>query len=322
MADFDAPSFSLGLDCDLLDLERQIGSANQDRDPYSWNQSSIAAATVKDDDFETLIVDDSEPEYPDPHPKRLRRLLTISTNTKVELHSRAVVDVLSSQEDRRTDERICTQQPAVCTSSKLPPDSQNRKQIVSNGHELNISSLRGFQLIDSDTDEPSVNDAKDMQCNAHRYFFHDDSRIQELVRYRLPNFSPLGNRDIDHQPCTTSKIDYMGQFSHGESSDRKIKDKKSSSSRQNSKRSKIEEVSQGWVNPRLGVDKGVTKGTTKRKARAVRQTAGHWLTGRDGKKVYVSKKGEELSGRVAYRQYREESGAGFKKAKKRKSATK
>ncbi|KAI3768971.1 hypothetical protein L6452_00067 [Arctium lappa] len=297
MADFEPPSFSLGLDCD--DSDRQISSVTQDPDPSSSNQLSIPAATLKDDDFETLIVSDSEPDYPDPHPNRLRHLFTVSANTKLELHSSSVVD------DKNVD--------TFSSRNNMRTDEQNRKQIVSNGHEsvltscnnlvlpkLNISPLGKFQLIDSDTDDPSVIDAKNWQCNAHCYYFHDDSRIQELVRKRLPNFSPLGNRDLNHHHLCTSTIDYMGQFSHGERSDRNIRDKKSSSSRKISKRSKIEEGShsQGWVNPKLGFDKGLTKGATKRKVRVGRRTAGHWLTDPVGKKVYVSKMGEELSGKL------------------------
>ncbi|MCI15437.1 hypothetical protein A2U01_0036575 [Trifolium medium] len=38
--------------------------------------------------------------------------------------------------------------------------------------------------------------------------------------------------------------------------------------------------------------------------------------------VYVSKNGQELTGRNAYRHYRKESGSGFKKSKKKTSAKK
>ncbi|KVI10343.1 hypothetical protein Ccrd_011276 [Cynara cardunculus var. scolymus] len=330
MEDFEPPSFSLGLDSSFL--------------------LSTAAATLQHDHFQTLVllVDDSEPQFPDPHPKRLRRLLTASPYTKPALHSREVVDdedvhVFSSPEDWPTDEQICTQHPAVCTTSKLSPDIQNRNQIdcetddpsVSDGAHNNINGSKSYpnrrqsgsgllqhvglmkqrkviESIDVSTTEHPWEDFRSMKHDtnavdlddslppAHRYFFHFDSRIQELVRNRLPNFSPLGNRDLDHHP-STSTIDYMGQFSFGESSDRKIKDKKSSSSRKTSKRSRIEDGSQGWVNPKLGVCKGQSKGAAKRKAHAVRQAAGHWLTYPDGKK---------------------ESGAGAKKAKKREAATK
>lgn len=51
------------------------------------------------------------------------------------------------------------------------------------------------------------------------------------------------------------------------------------------KRSKTDEMSEGWVNPKLGVDKVTTKGATKRKVHGAQQTPGRWLTGSDGKKV-------------------------------------
>lgn len=45
---------------------------------------------------------------------------------------------------------------------------------------------------------------------AHHYFFHEDPRIQKLVRDRLPNFLPLfkGNSQIGSQQ-NASGIDYM-----------------------------------------------------------------------------------------------------------------
>ena len=43
---------------------------------------------------------------------------------------------------------------------------------------------------------------------AHCYFFHQDSRIQNLVRSRLCNFSPLGVNGANQQQ-NVSHIDYM-----------------------------------------------------------------------------------------------------------------
>nr|XP_043621438.1 uncharacterized protein LOC122593142 isoform X2 [Erigeron canadensis] len=164
----------------------------------------------------------------------------------------------------------------------------------------------------------SVN-VDDSYLPAHRYYFHDDLRIQELVRSRLPNFSPLGNplnRDLD-QPGA-SNIDYRRQFSYGESTKQSAtntNDKQSSSGRKSSRKLKAEETSQGWVNPKLCVNKATTKRGAKRKGHAARQTPGRWLTGSDGKKVYVGRTGQELSGRVAYMRYKQESGGEFKKGR-------
>lgn len=45
---------------------------------------------------------------------------------------------------------------------------------------------------------------------SHGYFFHDDPRIQKLVRSRLPNFSPLGIvASIENQQPCAPVINYM-----------------------------------------------------------------------------------------------------------------
>lgn len=45
---------------------------------------------------------------------------------------------------------------------------------------------------------------------AHSYFFHDDIRIRNLVRERLPNFFPLMTANIKgSDQCNASVIDYM-----------------------------------------------------------------------------------------------------------------
>ncbi|XP_076917025.1 uncharacterized protein LOC143576935 [Bidens hawaiensis] len=302
MTDFEASSFSLGLDCDLSDSEPQRPALLSD----------------DDDAFETLIVDDSEPEYPDSHPnlKRLHRRLIAATSSQAELHSTAVIDddeedinMFSSQEDMRTGK------DQHCTHSNFSP---NRLEAFTNQH-VKIKQI--------------VSNALEDLPSSYRYFFHDDPRIQELVRSRLSNYSPLVNMlNADRDQRDTSQIDYMYAqldlfFNYWVTafvtrvSWLTTIDKKSSTSRKNSRKLETEEMLQGWVNPKACVDKATTKGAVKRKGHKARQTSGHWLTGPEGKKVYVGKSGRELTGRVAYMQYKKESGLGFKKVK-RKSGTK
>ncbi|KAK1440066.1 hypothetical protein QVD17_05891 [Tagetes erecta] len=273
MADFEPPSFSLGLDCETFNDE--------------------------DNELETLVVDDSEPEDPDPYPKRLR-----CGFTKAELNS--------------TDKHH-----VVCTGSNYPPNIPvNKKQHISNGGEAVSTSCDNGSDLNYNLGKYDIpRRVWEHLPKAYCYFFHDDPRIQELVRSRLPNFSFLGNMlNTDLEQPSTSKIDYMGQFRFGESSRQAARtniNKKNSSGRKSSRKSETDEMSQGWVNPKLGVDKVKTKGAVKRKVRTGRQTAGHWLTGSDGKKVYVGKSGQELTGRGAYIQYKKESGLGFKKVKRK-----
>ncbi|MED6173576.1 hypothetical protein PIB30_060849 [Stylosanthes scabra] len=195
---------------------------------------------------------------------------------------------------------------------------------------------------------------------AHRYFFHADPRIQQLVRSRLSNFSPLGINRVNQQ-ANASNIDYMGQFGNGETSAQKGPAKNSTRGKENLG------ASEGWVDPRArGVSqfsngessrKKATKRNTsrkkqtnkssssnvsytttnwvepksctnipkdagKRRVQATGQSAGHWFTSSEGRKVYVNKNGQELTGQAAYRQYRRESGGGFRKSKKKTSAKK
>ncbi|KAI8006678.1 hypothetical protein LOK49_LG07G03368 [Camellia lanceoleosa] len=57
---------------------------------------------------------------------------------------------------------------------------------------------------------------------------------------------------------------------------------------------------------------GVPKDAGKGQVHTTGRSSGHWCMGPDGKRVYVSENGQELMGKIAYRHYRKESGAGFR----------
>ncbi|KAK4439800.1 hypothetical protein Salat_0314900 [Sesamum alatum] len=163
---------------------------------------------------------------------------------------------------------------------------------------------------------------------AHSYFFHKDSRIQKLVRDRLPYFFPLGaGSNQEYKQQNVSVIDYMGQFGLDQNSRQTGKsqnvEKSSSRSKKNVKRSQVDNVSQdseNWVNPKNCV--GRAKNAGNRRVQAVSKSAGHWYTGSDGQRVYVDKNGKEFTGRIAYVHYKKESGMGFKNSKKKNAAKK
>ncbi|KAF2285779.1 hypothetical protein GH714_007756 [Hevea brasiliensis] len=156
---------------------------------------------------------------------------------------------------------------------------------------------------------------------AHHYFFHDDPRIQTLVRCRLPNFSPLGIVNRGNQQHSESVINYISQF-HGEASKQggtrgSNNGKGSTRGRNKLKKSNAKEVmhaSEGWVDPKIS--SAIPKDAGKRRVHANGQAAGRWFTSPEGRKVYVSRSGQELTGQIAYRHYRKESG-GFRKSKKK-----
>ncbi|KAI3804761.1 hypothetical protein L1987_26558 [Smallanthus sonchifolius] len=185
----------------------------------------------------------------------------------------------------------------------------------------------------------SVIDLGDPRPPAHQYFFHSDPRVQDLVRTRLPNFFPINAENKNSEQPSTSNIDYMGQFNCGENSKQAARTNKAeTSSRKNSQKSTTQETSQGFTNPKLNTEKRVPKDAGKRRVQADGQSAGagkrrvqadgqsadagHWFTNQDGKRVYVSKNGQELTGRPAYILYKKESGAGFKNKKAKKTSTK
>ncbi|GJY84733.1 hypothetical protein Tco_0498759 [Tanacetum coccineum] len=164
----------------------------------------------------------------------------------------------------------------------------------------------------------SVVDLGDPSPPAHQYFFHNDLRVQELVRTRLCNFFPLNAENRGSEQPSTSNIDYMGQFSSGD----KTNKAETSSTRKNSRKSKTQETSQGFMNPKVNNVKGITKDAGKRRIQADGQVTGHWFTNGDGKKVYVAKNGQEMTGKAAYIHYKKESGGGFKNKKTKKTSTK
>nr|KAJ0186324.1 hypothetical protein LSAT_V11C900493670 [Lactuca sativa] len=117
MADFGAPSFSLGFDFDFS--EPQLTTANESKNPTAPNRFSVAATGLVDDgdnDFETVTVVDSDTDNQNSPPKlkRLRRgrpvedtVSSASVKSKADLFSAVVVDDddiedFSSPEDNHT----------------------------------------------------------------------------------------------------------------------------------------------------------------------------------------------------------------------------
>ncbi|XP_022139757.1 uncharacterized protein LOC111010590 isoform X2 [Momordica charantia] len=507
MAYCDAPSFSLGLDLDF-DSEPQIPIPDcTARKPASDCSVGASASSKEDDCGEVgtgVVGCTAEIENEPPRKfKRLKRGPSGGSSLAMKnesLPSLSVVDEdieeFSSQEDFPRDHHPSSLLQCVCSTSKVPlhgiltaPSSSQlkakkiketvdaptsaglEKQNKSMFSNLTISPLRKFQLLDSDSDDPSSCDNKSrkshkaassldkqksifchsatahykkmrltacvtqkedlwkdfcqtksshlptpafdevceeffqlkkdnkaatelgssarincmdnqtnnsscpnelmdkLSCPAHYYFFHDDPRIQKLVRNRLPNFFPLG---VDGSRA--SVIDYMRQFNNGEASTcrpSQVNVEKSSkrstdvskgskniasksrvnkkvlsplSSKKAPKRvstqknnignssrnvkgkqgaSNCEELlkdSGSWIDPKSSFS--LPRDAGKRRVQAGGQSStGHWYTSPEGKKVYITKSGEELTGRAAYRFYKKDTG-GFRKSKKKVASKK
>ncbi|XP_021758915.1 uncharacterized protein LOC110723833 [Chenopodium quinoa] len=193
----------------------------------------------------------------------------------------------------------------------------------------------GSHKLCSSEQEISMNNANNIFQNqnsgsavppSHHYFYHNDLRIQRLVRSRLPYFIPLTATDAGSKSHNVSSIDYMSQFGQDggkrQTSRQVTLEKSSKRGRKKSKNSGIEGTSLGsgdWINPKQTAS--TPKDAGRRRVHADGQSAGRWLVAENGRKVYINKNGQELTGQIAYRQYRKESGRSFKKTKK-KGATK
>ncbi|KAL9265677.1 hypothetical protein AKJ16_DCAP24319, partial [Drosera capensis] len=157
---------------------------------------------------------------------------------------------------------------------------------------------------------------------AHRYFFHEEARIRELVRSCLPHFFPLAAvNNAGFQQQDESTIDYKSQFSHGkgpkQQGNAKVTPKNTGKACKGSKKSNVEDISNpsgNWVDPR---HQSAPSDAGRRRIQANAQNSGHWITGENGKKVYVSKNGKQLSGKIAYIQYRKDTGAGCRGSRKK-----
>ncbi|KAH7675607.1 hypothetical protein IHE45_08G146600 [Dioscorea alata] len=173
-------------------------------------------------------------------------------------------------------------------------------------------------------------DQSHAQPPAYHYFFHADVSIQKLVRERLPHFVPLcAGDDRGNQQFGAENLDYMGQFGQKSGLSQTCANHEgpseagSKAKRRKPNNSRVEEASPAagdWVNPRNNA--ALPRDAGKRRVRAEGQQCGHWFTGQDGKKVYVTKTGQELTGQIAYRHYRRESGAASKRAKGKTSVKK
>ncbi|KAG9454050.1 hypothetical protein H6P81_006954 [Aristolochia fimbriata] len=455
MTEFDGPSFSLGID---LGFDSQPNDARADEDVPQWAPNS--SDDDEDVNLENLVTDQGD-EDPRPALKRVKRGPSaplpgvVSTESVQQSNVDDEIEVFSSEEDDIRGEPECKQIRSACSSSKATLRGQGvltttskssfHKNIPSSNTssttnldstgikgifpKLTISPLRRFQLLDSDSDDPSMDNTEAGECRltqsttknrssraasqnvnarsdlaqngknsfatpaldefceeyfasmkgkgkdlaekidagavgsgslvsehcmakggfqsyevldkgnchqglsnaapAYRFFNHGDPRVRELVRNRLPNFSPVGfvGHRENHYP-DASVIDYASQFGKTDTPVGILKsgnggnEASSGRKKQNARKTNVKEGSPGsvgWVNPKSCVS--VPKDAGKRRVHASESSHGHWYTGSGGMKVYVSKNGQELTGRAAYASYRKEKG-GFKKSRKKPSPKK
>ena len=109
--------------------------------------------------------------------------------------------------------------PNMSVSIPTPVLDEVCDEYFSSVKDKNVTVKLGFDgCMSNKRSYPNKNRTKTVQHQldladslppAHRYFFHNDPRIQKLVRSRLPHFSPLGVVSNTNMQHGASVIDYM-----------------------------------------------------------------------------------------------------------------
>ncbi|CAN0901033.1 hypothetical protein LINGRAHAP2_LOCUS21178, partial [Linum grandiflorum] len=242
---------------------------------------------------------------------------------------------------RRKPEKVASQSTRQCSAAT--EQSGRIEDLWKNFRPVQTPALDAFcnEYFQSVKDKDSVNRRADdtyanhhhqvesEQCSkvndhfppARHYFFHDDARIRVLVRNRLPHFFPAGvTKARGNEQPSEHLVDYRSQFG-GASNANNMEKGSSSRARKRPRKSNAKaESSQPWVDPRTTAR--APKDAGRRRVQASGQAAaasGHWFTSPEGRKVYVAKSGQELTGQTAYRQFKRDSG-GYRKSKKKSTS--
>lgn len=167
---------------------------------------------------------DSDSDSDDNESREAQKTGPCSTEQQSNPHSSAILseqkikvsDSMNQNEDLWKDfcpkKSVCIPTPAldeVCEEYFQSLKDKNLNWKMRSNVSTSFKEACQENTCSSQNDEQVWN-SEDPLPLAHRYFFHDDSRIQKLVRNRLPNFSPLGViKNRGHQEPNASVIDYM-----------------------------------------------------------------------------------------------------------------
>ncbi|GLJ31280.1 hypothetical protein SUGI_0627500 [Cryptomeria japonica] len=163
---------------------------------------------------------------------------------------------------------------------------------------------------------------------SYQYFDNEDVRIQRLLRQRLRHFLPISAiLQSEGQGAEQIEIDYLGQFggsrdakgSTGVSLQGQVQNstKKKSASRRLTKRKRPthhDNVNNNWTTTRNRIcEPAAPRDAGKRRVSA----SGRWYTGQSGRKIYITKDGQEMTGKNAYLTYSKDTTKNPRKSKKR-----
>ncbi|KAH9610517.1 hypothetical protein KSS87_000989, partial [Heliosperma pusillum] len=211
--------------------------------------------------------------------------------------------------DFRIDNNVSVPTPVFDELLEEYCNGGKQNKAVSGSHEFGSNGMASSMNNAGEFMETETLETDGFPC--HRYFSHNDNRIQRLVRNRLPYFCPLGvSSDLGNRPYNGPSIDYRSQFGNEDGANQTAGrnpniGKSSKRATKKNKKARTEEGSQAagsWIDPNHTSSTPTDAG--RRRVRADGQSPGKWITGDNGKKVYVTKTGKELHGQLAYRHYK------------------
>eukprot|EP00249_Psilotum_nudum_P012755 c23962_g1_i1 orf=407-1849(-) len=159
-----------------------------------------------------------------------------------------------------------------------------------------------------------------------------DPKVNSLLRYRLPHFTPVNALMREGESTERVFIDYVNQFGVGGESastfsysqDFRRQHGYSSCKKVGARGQKLKEGSTkngGWI--QSGSRCPTVRLVPGNMYKASRGGGnGHWLTEKSGKRIYITEDGRELRGSTAYKQHLKDSGKYLKRRKKRRSTKK
>ncbi|KAK1581527.1 hypothetical protein Q3G72_006799 [Acer saccharum] len=334
MADFEPPSFSLGLDLDSQSdprLPTTAPAAAPSPSPQILQDSSANDALRSgEEDLDSLHeLERTEVEDSDVEPRTDLSAQASQTGTRTQTHNPITVLVVIGEEEEATiradllwqwfqlldsDSDSDSDHPSISEdvskgAHRIDPPSKESKSVAS-GEKRKVSLITPQKddlwkdfcpMMGSHIPTPAL----DAVCE--EYFQSAKEKNAGVVP------------DRGNQQPSASDIDYMSQFSNGGASNQKGTQKVNNN--RSTTRGRNSRASGGWVDPKSSAT--IAKDAGKRQVHASGgQSAGHWYTSPEGRKVYFSKNGQELTGQIACRQYRKENGAGFRKSKKKTNSRK
>lgn len=240
---------------------------------------------------------------------------------------------------------------AIPKNIPWPSINRGNDDVFSLPHALNEDRAFNDCAIPTNTSEANANPFGGNSCLSVDPILSNDSKVANLLRIRFPHFTSISALKQGYFIGSEQVyIDYGNQFSGGKTMScqsgprvfkqhaRQAAPKSSPKWRQAApKKLKIAMAdNDGWIqtgNRNPSRNRAMKSKKGHKGSQVCSQTpvntdvdssvgAGHWVTERTGKRIYITKDGRKLSGSSAYNQHIKDSGKRSKKTKRRRPRNK